>query len=47
MLRKQGIPQSKNADAAQETEPLGMELAIPGSKLELLSQFPRVWHGAP
>jgi hypothetical protein len=28
-------------------EPPGTELAIPPSKLNLLSQFPRFWHGQP
>jgi hypothetical protein len=26
--------------------PPGTELAIPGESLDLLSQFPRIWHGA-
>jgi hypothetical protein len=28
-------------------EPGGTELEIPPSKLGLLSQFPRIWHGQP
>jgi hypothetical protein len=28
-------------------EPPGIELAIPGSKLDPLSEFPRIWHDQP